>query len=120
MKRIRFAARIYSRDGAEFTGRRVSDTAASDSGCAGRVQDDRRDQILHPQMVSIHGLCRIRRWIGRSEKPPDASRQARARRNLVVDRNRRGAAMTKADQPEITRHKRSEQLKRVQRRKSHR
>ena len=52
----------------QIHGRRVSDAAASDSWCAGRVQDHRWGQILHPQVVSIHGLCRNRRQIGRSEK----------------------------------------------------
>ena len=44
----------------------------------------------------------------RSEKPPDAPCHAGARRNPVGarNRNRRGAEMTTADQPEITKNKR--------------
>ena len=57
-------------------------------------------------VVRRRNRCRI----GRSEKPPDAPCHAGARRNPVGarnrNRNRRGAEMTTADQPQITKNKR--------------
>jgi hypothetical protein len=105
MEKIRFAARIYARDGAEYTG-----------GGYPTLRQAIRGAQAHCKMIGgaeyhIHRWCpytgyaEIVGWIGHPENPPDASCRARARRNPVGRRNhnRRGADMTKT--AEATYHK---------------
>ena len=60
MERIRFAARIYARDGAEYTAsgyptlRRAIQSAQAECEMIGGAK------ISHPQVVSVHGLWRNR------------------------------------------------------------
>ena len=108
MERIRFVARIYARDGAEYTGGGYPTLRQAIRGAQAECKIMGGAKYYIHKVVSVHGLCRNRCQIGRSEKPPDAPCHAGARRNPVGarNRNRRGAEMTTADQPEITKNKR--------------
>ena len=108
MERIRFAARIYARDGAEYTGGGYPTLRQAIRGAQAECK------IIGGAKYYIHRWCPYTGYaeiVVRSDvpkKPPDAPCHAGARRNPVgaLNRNRRGAEMTTADQPQITKNKR--------------